>query len=78
MIELPLFTIISVLRPAFNHSAGEDAEEEYDRLRDLARREAEKKKGCFDRVGIPFSCSFQGLITDLYVNYPGSRSLRKR
>ncbi|KAK4106115.1 DUF1771-domain-containing protein [Parathielavia hyrcaniae] len=35
---------------AFNHSAGQDIEAEYDRLRDLARAEADKKKSCFDRA----------------------------
>ncbi|KAH6661366.1 hypothetical protein BKA67DRAFT_531419 [Truncatella angustata] len=34
---------------AFNHSAGNDAEAEYDRLRDLAREEAKKRNACFDR-----------------------------
>ncbi|KAK3692671.1 smr domain-containing protein [Podospora appendiculata] len=35
---------------AFNHSAGDDAEAEYDRLRDLARKEGDKMKQCFDRA----------------------------
>ncbi|KAI1331220.1 hypothetical protein F5Y16DRAFT_423736 [Xylariaceae sp. FL0255] len=35
---------------AFNHSAGSDAEAEYDRLRDLARQEAQKRGRCFDRA----------------------------
>ncbi|KAK3333478.1 smr domain-containing protein [Cercophora scortea] len=35
---------------AFNHSAGNDAEAEYDRLRDLARKEGDKMKQCFDRA----------------------------
>ncbi|KAI1489341.1 Smr domain protein [Biscogniauxia mediterranea] len=35
---------------AFNHSVGNDAEAEYDRLRDLARAEAEKRNSCFDRA----------------------------
>ncbi|KAK0646078.1 hypothetical protein B0T16DRAFT_412582 [Cercophora newfieldiana] len=34
---------------AFNHSASNDAEAEYDRLRDLARSEGDKKRDCFDR-----------------------------
>ncbi|KAK1827889.1 smr domain-containing protein [Podospora conica] len=34
---------------AFNHDASNDAEAEYDRLRDLARAEGDKKKSCFDR-----------------------------
>ncbi|KAI5919942.1 Smr domain protein [Camillea tinctor] len=35
---------------AFNHSVGGDAEAEYDRLRDLARAEAQKRNSCFDRA----------------------------
>ncbi|KAK4639402.1 hypothetical protein QC761_707960 [Podospora bellae-mahoneyi] len=35
---------------AFNHRTSVELEEEYDRLRDLARAEAEKKKSCFDRA----------------------------
>ncbi|KAH6850117.1 hypothetical protein B0I37DRAFT_105783 [Chaetomium sp. MPI-CAGE-AT-0009] len=35
---------------AFNHDTGQDAEAEYDRLRDLARAEGDKKKSCFDRA----------------------------
>ncbi|KAH6624281.1 hypothetical protein B0J18DRAFT_427800 [Chaetomium sp. MPI-SDFR-AT-0129] len=35
---------------AFNHSSSQDSEAEYDRLRDLARAEADKKKSCFDRA----------------------------
>ncbi|KAK4123224.1 DUF1771-domain-containing protein [Parathielavia appendiculata] len=34
----------------FNHSASQDIEAEYDRLRDLARAEGDKKKSCFDRA----------------------------
>ncbi|ERS97931.1 uncharacterized protein SPSK_03550 [Sporothrix schenckii 1099-18] len=34
---------------SFNHSAGNDAEAEYDRLRDLARKEAGKRSSCMDR-----------------------------
>ncbi|CAK7202414.1 hypothetical protein SEUCBS139899_005137 [Sporothrix eucalyptigena] len=34
---------------SFNHSAGNDAEAEYDRLRDLARKEAAKRSSCMDR-----------------------------
>ncbi|EON99193.1 putative smr domain-containing protein [Phaeoacremonium minimum UCRPA7] len=34
---------------AFNHSSSNDAEAEYDRLRDLARAEAQKRNSCFDR-----------------------------
>lgn len=49
--------IYSYLSLAFSHNDGDDAEAEYDRLRDLARREADKKKGCFDRVCLPFSPS---------------------
>ncbi|KAI0014174.1 Smr domain protein [Xylariaceae sp. FL0662B] len=35
---------------AFNHSPNNDAEAEYDRLRDLARAEASKRNSCFDRA----------------------------
>ncbi|KAI1082205.1 Smr domain protein [Whalleya microplaca] len=35
---------------AFNHSPNNDAEAEYDRLRDLARAEAAKRNSCFDRA----------------------------
>ncbi|KAI1094746.1 Smr domain protein [Rostrohypoxylon terebratum] len=35
---------------AFNHSASNDAEAEYDRLRELAREEAAKRNSCFDRA----------------------------
>ncbi|KAK4155894.1 hypothetical protein C8A00DRAFT_41532 [Chaetomidium leptoderma] len=35
---------------AFNHSSSQDAEAEYDRLRDLSRAEGDKKKSCFDRA----------------------------
>ncbi|KAL4960268.1 Smr domain-containing protein [Aspergillus stella-maris] len=34
---------------AFNHSQSNDAEAEYDRLRDLARQEASKRGDCFQR-----------------------------
>ncbi|KAL4879409.1 hypothetical protein BJY04DRAFT_193921 [Aspergillus karnatakaensis] len=34
---------------AFNHSQSNDAEAEYDRLRDLARQEASKRGSCFER-----------------------------
>ncbi|KAH7041290.1 Smr domain protein [Microdochium trichocladiopsis] len=34
---------------AFNHSPNNDAEAEYDRLRDLAREEARKRGECYDR-----------------------------
>ncbi|KAL4743331.1 hypothetical protein BDV11DRAFT_122865 [Aspergillus similis] len=34
---------------AFNHSQSNDAEAEYDRLRDLARQEASKRNSCFQR-----------------------------
>lgn len=36
--------------PVFNHEQSNDAEAEYDRLRDLAREEAFKRHQCFDRV----------------------------
>ncbi|KAK8111539.1 uncharacterized protein PG998_007996 [Apiospora kogelbergensis] len=35
---------------AFSHNAENDAEKEYDRLRDLAREEAQKRGQCFDRA----------------------------
>jgi len=35
---------------AFNHSASNNAEAEYDRLRDLARQEAGKRSSCLDRA----------------------------
>ncbi|KAL2145137.1 hypothetical protein VTI28DRAFT_7887 [Corynascus sepedonium] len=35
---------------AFNHSSSADIEAEYDRLRDLARDEGDKKRSCFDRA----------------------------
>ncbi|KAI0122215.1 Smr domain protein [Daldinia grandis] len=35
---------------AFNHNPSNDAEAEYDRLRDLARAEAAKRNSCFDRA----------------------------
>ncbi|KAF9884145.1 hypothetical protein FE257_002266 [Aspergillus nanangensis] len=34
---------------AFNHDQSNDAEAEYDRLRDLARQEASKRNSCFQR-----------------------------
>lgn len=39
---------------AFNHERARDAEEEYDRLRNLARQEAQKRNECFDRVRLQF------------------------
>ncbi|APA09976.1 hypothetical protein SS1G_05759 [Sclerotinia sclerotiorum 1980 UF-70] len=35
---------------AFNHSSSNDAEAEYDRLRDLAHKEAAKRSQCFDQA----------------------------
>ncbi|KAK8034757.1 SMR domain-containing protein [Apiospora rasikravindrae] len=35
---------------AFSHSADNDAEKEYDRLRDMARDAAQKRNACFDKV----------------------------
>ncbi|KAK8136643.1 Smr domain protein [Apiospora sp. TS-2023a] len=35
---------------AFSHSADNDAEKEYDRLRDLAGQEAKKRNECFDKA----------------------------
>lgn len=39
---------------AFNHDQSNDAEAEYDRLRDLARQEASKRGSCFQRVRLLF------------------------
>jgi DNA-nicking Smr family endonuclease len=38
-----------LIRPALNHTSA-DTEQEYDRLRDLARQEAAKRSSCFDRA----------------------------
>ncbi|KAK8066064.1 Smr domain protein [Apiospora hydei] len=35
---------------AFSHSADNDAEKEYDRLRDMARDAAQKRNACFDKA----------------------------
>src|SRR5256884_640571 len=35
---------------AFNHSQSQSAEQEYDRLRGLARQERDKRQSCFDRA----------------------------
>lgn len=35
---------------AFNHNQSQESEQEYDRLRNLARQEAGKRSSCFDRV----------------------------
>lgn len=35
---------------AFNHSQSQASEQEYDRLRNLARQEHAKMQSCFDRV----------------------------
>ena len=43
-------------RAAFNHDQSPDAEAEYDRLRNLARQEAEKRNSCFQRVRPLTSC----------------------
>lgn len=37
---------------AVHHTSGNDAEAEYDRLRDLARQEGSKRSSCFDRVRV--------------------------
>lgn len=50
---------------AFNHSASQDAEAEYDRLRELARREGDKKKGCFDRAHEAYSSGDGALAKSL-------------
>jgi hypothetical protein len=48
---------------AFNHSQSNDAEAEYDRLRDLARQEATKRGSCFQRVRLPSSPSLSQATT---------------
>ncbi|KAG4028644.1 hypothetical protein MFRU_020g00830 [Monilinia fructicola] len=40
---------------AFNHSSSNDAEAEYDRLRDLAHKEAAKRSQCFDQAHQAYS-----------------------
>lgn len=40
---------------SLNHNSSSNAEAEYDRLRDLARKEASQRNSCFDRVGYLFS-----------------------
>jgi hypothetical protein len=56
------------LSAAFNHSPNNDAEAEYDRLRDLARQAASKRSSCFDRVcrlvtlRLPLTLYFRGLL----------------
>ena len=47
---------------AFNHDQSGDAEAEYDRLRDLARQEANKRGDCFHRV-----CS---ILSAFQVSFP--------
>lgn len=50
--------------PAFNHDQSNDAEAEYDRLRDLARQEASKRGECFSRVrSIPIPPLFRQSTT---------------
>jgi hypothetical protein len=44
---------LMIFSTAFNHSQSQDAEAEYDRLRDLARQEAGKRAACFDKVRFP-------------------------
>lgn len=46
----PSYMLLKLTILAFNHSQSREAEEEYDRLRDLARQEAGKRSSCFDRV----------------------------
>lgn len=41
--------LTGILLIAFNHSQSQDAEKEYDRLRDLGRQEASKRADCFRR-----------------------------
>lgn len=40
---------------AFNHASSNDAEAEYDRLRDLAHKEASKRSQCFDQAHQAYS-----------------------
>jgi len=40
------------LGAAFNYDADDEIEAEYDRLRELARKEGEKKRSCFEQVCI--------------------------
>ena len=42
------------LSTAFNHEQSSETEAEYDRLRDLARQEANKRNQCFERVALSF------------------------
>lgn len=50
---------------AFNHSASNDAEAEYDRLRDLARSEGNKKRDCFARSQQAYSSGDGALAKSL-------------
>ncbi|KAL2855829.1 hypothetical protein BJY01DRAFT_203809 [Aspergillus pseudoustus] len=50
---------------AFNHSQSNDAEAEYDRLRDLARQEAAKRGSCFQRSQEAYSNGDGALAKEL-------------
>ncbi|RYP10739.1 hypothetical protein DL765_008007 [Monosporascus sp. GIB2] len=52
-------------RAAFNHRPDRDAEEEYDRLRGLARAEAEKRNDCFARSRQAYTGGDGALAKDL-------------
>lgn len=55
---LPANCFSSLRFLAFNHDQSGDAEQEYDRLRDLARQEASKRGDCFQRVRDNFCSHF--------------------
>jgi hypothetical protein len=50
------WSCILMVRLAFNHSTSREAEQEYDRLRDLASEAAKKRASCFEKV----ACSALG------------------
>lgn len=50
-----LFVRTLLMSPAFNHDQSSQSEEEYDRLRGLAREEVNKRNGCFERVCLQFT-----------------------
>lgn len=60
----------------FNHSSSHEAEQEYDRLRDLARQEAGKRSSCFDKVGYS-SRPIYGAMR-LTTSIPGTSCIRAR
>ncbi|KAJ5901950.1 hypothetical protein N7495_002478 [Penicillium taxi] len=50
---------------AFNHDQSQDAEQEYDRLRDLARQEASKRGSCFEQSKEAYSSGDGGRAKQL-------------